>query len=457
MGRLHARSASGSIETPGPCGAAGALLTVFAALFTAPGSAAAEAALRARAEMTLAFAETQLLDSVAEVNDPTRYPRYTSTTTGLWKTRSSSDWTAGFFPGQLWLVYEHGGNVALRTAAEQWTANLAAQATNTTTHDLGFMILNSFGHAYRITGDDAHRQTVLTAAGSLDSRFDPDVGATRSWDGGGWQFPVIVDNMMNLELLLWGARNCDAPCTNSWFAHAESHADVTIASHMRPDGSTYHVVDFDPETGAVLSKSTHQGYGAETTWARGQAWGLYGFTMTYRETGASRFLDAARDMADFYLANLPTGRVPYWDFDAPGIPNEPRDSSAAAIAASGLLELSTLEIDPVRRDTYLAEAEAILDSLTSAAYLSDGAASSGLLLHGTGNKPANKEVDVSLIYGDYYMVEALLRYLKITAPAQISLPAYGAPWLVPLVLLSGVWMLRGPPGRRPLLRRKSLQ
>jgi unsaturated chondroitin disaccharide hydrolase len=422
---------------------AGALAAALAALFAVPGSAAADAALRARAETTLAFAETQLLDSVAEIDDSTRYPRSTSATTGLWITKPSSNWAAGFFPGQLWLVYEHGGNEALRTAAEQWTANLAGQATNTTTHDVGFMILSSFGHAYRISGDDAHRQTVLTAAGSLDSRFDPDVGATRSWSWGSWQFPVIVDNMMNLELLFWGARNCDAPCANSWFARAESHADVTIASHVRLDGSTYHVVDFDPATGAILSRETHQGYGAETTWARGQAWGLYSFTMTYRESGESRFLDAARNLADFFLANLPTDRVPYWDFDAPDIPNEPRDSSAAAIALSGLLELSTLETDPLRRDTYLAEAEAILDSLTSAAYLSDGAVSSGLLLHGTGNKPANKSVDVSLIYGDYYLVEAMVRYLEITAPVRVPALAYGAKWLVVLVLVSGAWVLRG--------------
>jgi hypothetical protein len=167
-------------------------------------AARADAAFRQQLLATLDFAEGQLLASVAEVDDPTRHPRSTRPDTGRWKTRGAGDWTAGFFPGQLWMLYEYTGNPALRAAAEAWTADMASQVTVTTNHDLGFMILNSYGHAHRITGDPAARDAVVTAAASLSTRFDPDVGATRSWDSARWQFPVIIDNMMNLELLFRG-------------------------------------------------------------------------------------------------------------------------------------------------------------------------------------------------------------------------------------------------------------
>jgi unsaturated chondroitin disaccharide hydrolase len=374
-------------------------------------SARADAAFRQRLLATLAFAEGQLLASVAEVDDPTRHPRSTRPDTGRWKTRGAGDWTAGFFPGQLWMLYEFTGNAALGAAAEAWTADMASQVTVTTTHDLGFMILNSFGHAHRITGDPDARDAVVAAAASLSTRFDPDVGATRSWDSGPWQFPVIIDNMMNLELLFRGASwSSDPVQAESWRDQAVSHASVTDLQHVRGDGSTYQLVDFDPASGVVLSRETVQGAGDESTWARGQAWGLYGFTAAYRETGEDWMLGTAMSLADTFIAGLPPDGVPYWDFDAPAIPDEPRDSSAAAIAASGLLELSALADVPARARAYRDAAEHILASLMSDAYLSDGSASSGLLLHGTGHRPADVEVDVSLIYGDYYFVEALLRH-----------------------------------------------
>lgn len=408
-----------------------------------PSAAQADAALRDQVLQTLAFAEQQLLDSIAEVDDPTRFPRSTDSATGLWKTRPSSDWTAGFFPGQLWLVYQHSGNPTLRSAAEQWTAGVAPQATNTGTHDVGFMIFNSSGQAYRITGEDGYRQNVLTAAASLDSRFSSVVGATRSWDFGTWSFPVIVDNMMNLELLFWSSKHGSDPIAMlQWSNHAVSHADVTLASHVRADGSTFHVVDFDPATGAILSQETHQGYQDGSTWARGQAWGLYGFVMAYRETNAPAFLAVSGALADYFLDHLPADQIPYWDFDAPNIPDEPRDSSAAAIAASGLLELSALASDPAQRETYRAAAERILGSLMSSAYLSDGQLSSGILLHGTGHKPAGSEIDVSLIYGDYYFIEALVRYLALTpAVAVPSANSAGLAVLGILVLCAARWLL----------------
>jgi hypothetical protein len=414
-----------------------------------PPAAHADAELRGQVLQTLAFAEQQLLDSLNEIDDPTQFPRSTDSTTGRWKTRSSSDWTAGFFPGQLWLMYEHTGNPALRTAAEQWTTSVAPQATNTGTHDVGFMIFNSSGHAYRITGDDAYRQTVLTAAASLDSRFSSVVGATRSWEFGPWSFPVIVDNMMNLELLFWSSKHGSDPMVmQQWSSHAASHADVTIASHVRPDGSTFHVVDFDPATGAILSQETFQGYQDWSTWARGQAWGLYGFAMAYREANEPAYLATAEALADYFLDNLPADQIPYWDFDAPNIPNEPRDSSAAAIAASGLLELSVLASDPADRQTYRSAAEAILGSLMSSEYLSDGQVSSGILLHGTGNKPGGSEIDVSLIYGDYYFIESLVRYVELTPATVSSARTPGLAVLGLLILCSALWLLRPVPSIR---------
>jgi unsaturated chondroitin disaccharide hydrolase len=423
----------------------GRVLVIAASVGVGAASPAAHAdpALRSQVLATLEFAEQQLLDSVAEVGSATRFPRATDPVTGRWRTRPSSDWTAGFFAGQLWLVFEHSGNAALRTAAEQWTAGVAPQASNTSTHDVGFMIFNSSGQAYRVTGDDAYRQTVLTAAASLDSRFDADVGGTRSWNNPAWEFPIIIDNMMNLELLFWSSQHGTNPAAMlRWASHATSHASLTRAHHVRPDASTYHLVDFDPDTGEVLSRETVQGFSDDSTWARGQAWALYGFTMTYRETGAPAFLATAEAVADRFLERLPADGIPFWDFDAPGIPSEPRDSSAAAIAASGLVELSTRASDAQRRQRYRAAAEAMLAALMSDAYLSDGVESSGLLLHGTGHKPGGSEIDVSLIYGDYYFVEALTRYAAL-AP-EVPVPSW-APVAVFLALLGASRRRRAQP------------
>ena len=367
--------------------------------------------------VTSQFAAEQLLESIDEIGDPSQYPRSTDEQTGLWTTKTASSWASGFFPGQLWMMYQSTGEQAFKTAAEEWTAGLADQANKTDSHDVGFMILNSFGHAYDVTGIDAYRETVLTAAASLATRFDPDVGATRSWDTAGWDYPVIIDNLMNIELLFWAAKNGPDPQQNQlWYDMAVSHADVTAANHVRQDGSTYQLIDFDPVTGNPIGPDSRQGDSIDSTWSRGQAWGIYGFTMAYRETGQQRFLDTANQLAEYFIDNLPADNVPYWDFDAPNIPNEPKDSSAAAIAASSLLELSTLVNSDAERDRYLGTAEAILESLSSNAYLSDGTESSGILLHGTGNKPQDSEVDVSLIYGDYYFVEALERYKSIASP-----------------------------------------
>jgi unsaturated chondroitin disaccharide hydrolase len=372
--------------------------------------------------MALQFAEQQLTASVAEVVDPWRFPRSTLSD-GSWKTETSSSWTSGFFPGCLWFQYERTSLATWRTLATRWTAEMESQKNNTSSHDVGFKIMCSFGNAYRLTLDPAYRDVVLQGAASLATRYNPAVGCTRSWNN--HHFPVIIDNMMNLEILFWAARHGG---NAAWYDMAVSHALKTRQNHVRADGSTYHLVDYDPNTGAILGKETVQGYATESTWARGQAWALYGFTMTYRETGDARFLDTAQRVADYFIDHLPADHVPYWDFNAPNIPNEKKDTSAAAIAASGLLELSTWVADPAARTRYRDAGSQILSALCSTAYLAQGSTSSGILLHGVGHKPDNTEVDVSLIYGDYYFIEALMRYQTATtaapaAPADDALQA----------------------------------
>jgi unsaturated chondroitin disaccharide hydrolase len=351
----------------------------------------------------LEFARGQL-GATAQSLAPPAYPSLTKPD-GSWETRGANWWTSGFLAGSLWFAYGDTGDPSWREQAERWQAGLESQKNNTSTHDLGFMILNSFGSAYELTGVEAYRQVVLDAAASLATRFSPVVGCTRSWNSSSSDdFIVIVDNMMNLELLFWGARNGGDP---AWRGMAISHALKTMENHVRPDGSTYHVVDYDPGTGAVRRKRTVQGLSTESTWSRGQAWALHGFAIAYRETGDARFLDTARRTADYFVAGLPADRVPYWDFLAPS--GDPRDSSAAAIAASGLLELSRLEPDRTRAAGYFEAAGAILDSLSSSAYLATDGSSQAILLHGTSHKPAGS-FDTGLVFGDYYFVEALLRY-----------------------------------------------
>ena len=364
------------------------------------------------------FAQQQLGRTASSLA-PTAYPKQTGPG-GAWRTTSAYDWNSGFLPGNFWLAYELGGAAAQRSRAQSWQAGVEVRKSDTSTHDLGFVIFNSFGNGFRLTGDPDDRQVVLAAATSLATRFSPAVGSVRSWDTA-TDFRVIVDNTMNLELLLWGARNGGNP---AWRDMAISHALHSRADLVRPDGSTYHVVDYDESTGAVRRKLTHQGYATASTWARGQAWAVHGFTTLYRETGDTRFLDTARRTSDWYLAHLPADRVPFWDFDAPGIPAEPRDSSAAAVAASGLLELARLEPDPGRAAGYRTAGEATLSSLTGSGYLAEGTANAAVLVHGTYNKP-DDDFDSGLIWGDHYLLEALLRE-RLLPPRQAALPVLAA-------------------------------
>lgn len=327
------------------------------------------------------------------------------------------DWTAGFFPGSLWYLYEATGDAKWRLAAADYTARTAPAKFDKSQHDLGFMLGAGYGNGYRLTGDPAYRDALLAGATTLVTRFNPKVGSIQSWDlwkNSTWAFPVIVDNLMNLELLTWAARTAVEP---RYREIAVTHADTTLRNHFRPDGSSFHLVDYDPQTGKIRSRVTVQGNADASSWARGQAWALYGYTMMYRETKKEDYLAQAHKIAAFFMQHprLPADKVPYWDFDDPAIPNAPRDSSAAAIVASSLLELANFSNGEQAR-TYRAFAEAQLRSLASTAYLASNGDNGGFLLkHATGHKPAGKEIDVPLNYGDYYFLEALLRLKRAQA------------------------------------------
>lgn len=325
----------------------------------------------------------------------------------------SRDWTSGFFPGMLWMMYEYTGDRSWMDAAHHYSMNIEQEKFNGGTHDMGFKLFCSFGNGYRLTRDPYYKEVLLQGASTLITRFNPVVGCIRSWDHNTdkWDFPVIIDNMMNLELLFWATRETR---DSTYYRVAVQHAETTLKNHFREDQSSYHVIGYDPQTGEVLQRNTHQGYSHESAWARGQAWGLYGFTMTYRETGDERFLDQAKAIAGFMLEhpNLPADLVPYWDFDAPGQPDIPRDVSAAAVMASALYELSTY--CPDLRASYLESADRILNVLSSDYTFNGEQAYPFLLDHSTGSFPHDSEVDVPLIYADYYYLEALLRRMKLS-------------------------------------------
>ncbi len=325
-------------------------------------------------------------------------------------TISTRDWTSGFFPGSLWYLFEATGDAKWRASAEKFTTLLEPEQHNTGTHDVGFMLYCSYGNGLRLTGNTAYRSVLLTGAQSLSTRYYPSVGAIKSWDRSvaGFNFPVIIDNMMNLELMMWAARESPA---ERYRDLAIRHADTTLKHHFRADNSSYHVVVFDEASGRVEKRVTHQGTADESAWARGQAWGLYGYTVMYRETKDPRYLAQAQKIAAFVMnhPSLPTDKVPYWDFDDVKIPNAPRDASAAAIICSALLELRGYVERSVAAG-YTAFAEAQLRSLASSAYLAEPGTNGGfLLMHATGNHPKNSEIDVPINYGDYYFLEALLR------------------------------------------------
>ena len=339
-------------------------------------------------------------------------PRTFDQQTGQLVTCGTEWWTSGFFPGSLWYLYEYSGDSELYHAAVRKTGLLEKVKNSRSTHDLGFMLYNSYGHAYRLEGKEEYREILLTGAKSLASRYNNVVGCIRSWDHGTWSFPVIIDNMMNLELLFWAA---NASGDSTYYRIAANHANTTIKNHYRTDYSSYHLVDYDTLTGQVIWKQNVQGAADESAWSRGQAWGLYGFTMAYRETHDTLYLAQARHIASFIIhhPNMPDDGIPYWDFNAPGIPDTYRDASAAAIICSALLELHDY-VDSSLAEEYFTMARKILLTLSAEPYRAGiGENGNFLLKHSVGSIPGNSEVNVPLAYADYYYIESLLRMRKL--------------------------------------------
>lgn len=373
----------------------------------------------------LEFAKTQIWRMASGQNDNTGFPR-TTNRQGALVTTNMYDWTPGFFPGSLWYVYEYSADTAIKASAIRWTERLEPLKNFTEHHDLGFMMYCSYGNAYRLTGNQQYKADLVQAARSLSTRFDPAVGCIKSWNNfTSWHgnkvynYPVIIDNMMNLELLFFATK---VTGDSSFYKTAITHAVNTLKNQFRKDYSSYHVVCYDKETGKVEARETAQGYADNSTWARGQAWAIYGYTMTYRETKDPRYLKAARGMADWYLKHLPADKIPYWDFNLkqkgykPGINSfankdtvSYRDASAAAITASALLELSTYT--GKEGSGYKAAAIQMLQALASPAYkAAPGTNGNFLLKHSVGSIPHQTEIDVPLVYADYYFIEALHRY-----------------------------------------------
>lgn len=320
------------------------------------------------------------------------------------------DWCSGFFPGTMWEMYSLTGDEKYIEYGTRYTEALDSIQHLKWHHDIGFMMNCSYGRAWEVTGKDAYAAILVESARSLATRFRPAAGVFQSWDEDrgwqgkrGWMCPTIIDNMMNLELMF---KASEISGNETYREMAISHADTTMAHHFREDGSCYHVVDYDKERGGVRSRCTAQGYADESAWARGQAWALYGYSVCYRYTGDERYLQHCRTIYDFIFSHprMPQDLVPYWDYDDPRIPNAPRDASAAAITASALYELSQWIPE------YRATADAVMQSLSSPAYLAIvGTNGNFVLMHSVGAIPFGSEIDVPLNYADYYYLEALLR------------------------------------------------
>jgi hypothetical protein len=359
------------------------------------------------------YAFTELDSAKSLLDEETRKKMFAPRsieTDGSLRMIAPRDWCSGFFPGELWYLYEYTQDEYWRRKAEEFTAPVEREKTNGGTHDMGFKMYCSFGNGYRLTNNQQYRDILLESAATLITRYKDKVGCIRSWDHNKdkWQCPVIIDNMMNLELLFWATKESG---DSIYYDIAVNHARTTIKNHFRDDFSSYHVVDYDTLSGKVLNKHTHQGYSHESAWSRGQSWGLYGYTMCYRETKLPEFLLQAKRIANYLFTNLtmPDDLIPYWDYNAPNIPNEPRDVSASSIAACALYELSMY--DKENGSQYKEWADTILNSLTRNYRATLKGDRGFLLLHSTGAH--NFEIDVPIIYADYYFLEALLKKAKL--------------------------------------------
>jgi unsaturated chondroitin disaccharide hydrolase len=343
---------------------------------------------------------------------PDRFPKTYYAQTDSLETSDSKWWCSGFYPGTLLLLYEQTKDQSLLNEAERIMKSLEKERDNKNTHDLGFMMYCSFGNAERVASKPEYKDILLASAKSLCTRFNPKVGCIKSWDSKPSDFLVIIDNMVNLELLFYATHITG---DSSFYKIAVTHANTTMKNHFHPDYSSYHVVNYNPQTGEVQQKKTAQGAANESAWSRGQAWGLYGYTMCYRETKEKKYLEQANHIAQFILhhPNLPEDKIPYWDFNAPGIPNALRDASAAAILSSALIELSGY-VNEKDKMEYLSVAEVIIKNLSAAPYKANIGTNGGFILqHCVGHMPNKTEIDVPLSYADYYFVEAMKRYKEL--------------------------------------------
>ncbi|WP_396184756.1 glycoside hydrolase family 88 protein [Flavobacterium sp.] len=338
--------------------------------------------------------------------DSVGFPRSMSVKTGEIKKVPSKDWTSGFYVGNLWQLYLLTADSKYKERAQKWIPFLEKEKFNGGTHDMGFKIYCSFGKGFEITHSEEYKNVIIKSAQTLCTRFNKKIGSIKSWDNRDkWNFPVIIDNMMNLELLFEASKLTG---DDSYRKIAIQHANTTLKNHFRKDNSCYHVVGYDTITGKVKSKNTHQGFSDDSSWARGQAWAVYGFTMTYRYTKDKAYLNQAEATAQFFInhKNMPEDGIPYWDFNAPTIPNTTRDASAAAIMATALIELYTI----TKKDVYLKYSNKVINSLSSNTYLLNESVNAPFILdHSTGDWSKKAELDEPIVYADYYFLEAIIR------------------------------------------------
>lgn len=357
-------------------------------------------------------AQDQCLEMEQKLDD--KALPFTISKEGEFKTREAKWWASGFYPGTLWYIFEHTGSADIKNAALKNTIKMEPMQHNAGDHDVGFRMYCSYGNALRLTGEESFKDVLLTSTKTLATRYSPVVKSIKSWDfvreGKDWKFPVIIDNMMNLEMMI----EVDKMFNQSEFTDmAIAHANTTLKHHFRDDYTCYHLVDYDPETGEVRTKETVQGFADESAWARGQAWAIYGFAMMYRLTNDKAYLTQTENIAKMLLKRLPEDGIPYWDFDSDKIPNDLRDASAGAIMASAFIEFAGQTEDKQLAQDCMGMAEKQLRTLASPEYLAAvGQNHNFLLMHSVGSIPHGGEVDAPLTYADYYFLEALLRYKK---------------------------------------------
>lgn len=402
----------------------GNIFVVMFLIFTVACTKEKEAKSAFDVDGELAYCHRQIERTFKEIGEVAMMPRNVLQNEHHWNLVpiNIGEWTVGFWPGILWYGYEATKDEAIKQKAEQYTGLLKPLSeVPAYDHDLGFQMFCSFGNGYRLTGDPAYKEIILNCADTLATLYNPVVGTILSWprevEPNNWPHNTIMDNMINLEMLFWASKNGGS---KDLYDIAVSHADKTMKYQFRPDYSNYHVAVFDTINGDFIKGVTHQGYADNTMWARGQAWAIYGYTMCYRETKEPRYLEFAQHVTDIYLVDLPEDKVPYWDFSAPGIPDAPRDASSASITASALLELSQYVTDKVKAEHYKQAAIQMLESLSSEAYQSREKNPS-FLLHSTGHWPKRSEVDASIIYADYYYIEALVRLKRLQEGKNVAI------------------------------------